>query len=99
MTIALDNIIALGATRIAAITERTVTPISGIGGAAFHCQKRPIAILIHAARTTRAFDVEGAPVSVEDLTRRYPEQVARFEACIRASAEKFGGGSGKNYSS
>lgn len=78
MTVELDDIVRIGDVAIAAVVERSVRrglwPRMSIYGT-----KRPAVILIRDEGGTRAFDVDGTPMALNDFDRRFPGQRAEFE--------------------
>lgn len=78
MTVALDAVVRVDGVAFAAIVERSIQ--SGARGAVwFRGVKRPVAILINRDGETTAFEIDGAPITLEELEQRFPGRRAEFE--------------------
>ena len=75
---AMDQVVRAGATTVAAVVKRSVRR-SPFRAVSIHGQKRPVAILIHHADVTMAFEIDGPRIALDDLERRFPGRRAEFE--------------------
>lgn len=74
----LDDIVRIGAVTIAALAKRSVFSRGSLG-VAFHGTKRPVAILIRHDDMTRAFEINGRQIALDEFERRFPGRRTEFE--------------------
>ncbi len=77
-TIDLDPIVERAGYRVAAVVQRRTSRRVDRRSASVSVAKLPLAVVVDDHEGLRAFDVSGAPLSLEALERLCPDAVAAF---------------------
>ncbi len=77
--IELDDVICVGGVAIAAVVKRWVHHFDGFHAPSICGAKRPVAVLIRRHEGTRAFEIDGLRIDLDEFEQRFPGQRASFE--------------------
>lgn len=76
MTVELETGLRVGGRTVAALVRRSVRSHGGRRGLSAWIDKRPVAILIVEGAGARAFDIQGNPLSLDEVERLCPGAAA-----------------------
>ena len=88
MKTGLEQPLWIGNVAVAAIVETRIACHEWPGSLAVQSRKRPLAVLVHRAGVTRAYDVEGREISPEAFDGLFPDQRSSFEQWLRPDGER-----------
>ena len=78
MMVEFDEVFHVGPVTVAALVKRSLH-CDFLRGALICGAKRPVAVLIRRDGVTRAFEINGPQIALNDLEQRFPGQRAEFE--------------------